>query len=250
MSPSKENIMIRRPGLGKRGTIDHNAKVFHAVQRTTMRLPLLESDRVHEYRSRNLRRYCMEENVTILCDILMSNHSHTILYADDPSRILSVFKRLNTGLSKFVWDNVISGSEYEFQFNDYMPYRLFSSSVRLFPVAGIIPLLIDTRYLYENPRHHGSSKYGLSYAHSSFHQMANGELSKREYALFSSLYGMGPKQVMKMITKPLQDFRDALNMVASTVDKNVEQRLFLVDSKVSQPKSISEIQNLYREFDT
>ncbi len=241
--------MKRQPGLGKRGNIDMNAKVFHAVQRTTLRLPLLESDVVYEYRKNRLRVCCVEEGVTLLCDILMSNHSHTILYSEDPKRIVSVFRRLNTGLSSFVWKNVVKGSGFEGDFQTEEGYKLFSSSVRLFPIEGRIPLLIDTRYLFDNPKHHNCSLTGLRYEHSNFQTIANGKLEKQDFSVFYSLYEMYPGALIKLISKPFNAFMEDLSAIQSSLNPMKEKQLFRIDPDADWQRSVEQISESYRRFD-
>ena len=241
--------MKRIPGLSKRGNIDMNAKVFHAVQRTTLRLPLLESNEVYEYRRNHLRICCVEEGVTMLCDILMANHSHTILYSEDPQRILSVFRRLNTGLSSFVWKNVVKGSEFESNFQTEEGYRLFSSTVRLFPIEGRIPLLIDTRYLFDNPKHHNCSLTGLRYEHSNFQTFAVGRLEKQNFSVFYSLYEMYPSALMKLISKPFNAFMEDLSAIQSSLNPMKEKQLFRINPELDWQRSIEQISESYRRFD-
>ena len=175
--------MDRKPGIGKRGNIDRNVKVFHVVQRTTMKLPLFESDKVFSYWQSHLQASAIEHNVTLLCYVLMSNHYHIVLHAENVKDIQMVFREVNTGLGQFIWTNVIKGTETERLFSEEFPYRLFSSSARLFPVEGTVPLFIDTKYLFENPKHHNSKNQGLYYPHSNFMTLYKGGFSKKELQL-------------------------------------------------------------------
>ncbi|MGP1508118.1 MAG: hypothetical protein ACTTJW_04480 [Sphaerochaeta sp.] len=242
--------MNRKPGIGKRGTIEFNAKVFHAVQRTTMKLNLLESDKVYEYRERYLKMFCLEENVSLICDVLMANHSHSIVYSENPQSVLNVFKRLNSGLGQFVFKNIVKGTDLENIFTPTFRYHLFSSSVRLFPIEGVIPLFIDTKYLFDNPRHHNCSRYGLSYTHSTFSFMQNGEYGKKELAVFYNLYGMYPKQVMKVIMKSYQDFNDTLQTLSFSIDRKREALVFKSEPLKDWTVSSNKIIDSYKSFDS
>ena len=239
----------RKPGIGKRGNIDPNAKVFHVVQRTTMKLPLFESDKVFEYWQYHLQMCCIEENVAIICYIMMTNHIHAILYTEDYRRIGLAFKRLNTGLSQFVYSNVIKGTDFEKQFPNKKDYRLFSSAPRLFPIEGTIPLFIDTRYLFNNPKHHEAPSIGLYYKHSNFMTMYKSEYSRRDLRLFYDLYNMYPGQVVKTIQKPVKEFKESLDGIAQNLDRQKESLVFMVnpDSEWISPDDI--IRNEYKLFD-
>ena len=241
--------MARTPGLSKRGNIEMNAKVFHAVQRTTLKLPLLESDAVFDYWTRHLKICCIEEDVTVMCYILMANHLHMILYAEDPRNIQRAIRRLNTGLSHFVWKNVVSGSEYEQQFQSIDGFKLFSSTLRMFPIEGRIPLLVDTRYLFDNPKHHECSLTGLRYPHSNFQVLANGRLEKKDFSVFVKLFEMYPGALMRLITKPTTEFQEELKGIKANIDPEKEALIFKVDPEKEWIHSETTISDSYRSFD-
>jgi len=241
--------MARTPGLSKHGNIELNAKVFHAVQRTTLKLPLLESDEVFDYWTRHLKICCIEENVTVLCYILMANHLHMILYAENPRNIQRAIRRLNTGLSRFVWKNVVSGSEFEQQFQSIDGFKLFSSSVRMFPIEGRIPLLIDTRYLFDNPKHHECSLTGLRYPHSNFQMLANGRLEKKDFSVFVKLFEMYPGALMKLIARPNNEFLDELKSIKANLDPKKEALIFRVNPEKEWVRPETAINDSYRSFD-
>lgn len=240
--------MTRKPGIGKRGNIDTNAKVFHVVQRTTLKLPLLESDTVFEYWRYHLQLCCVEENVTIVCFIMMTNHIHAILYAENYKNICMALRRLNTGLSRFIYNKVIRGSGFENMFPKE-DYRLFSSSPRLFPVEGTIPLLIDTRYLFDNPKHHGAASVGLYYKHSNFMTLYKGEYEKKDLRIFYDLYGMYPGQVIKTITKPMKEFKETLEGIGLGMDKEKEKMIFMVDPDKKWRDPFESVRDDYKSFD-
>ena len=241
--------MTRKPGIGKRGNIETNAKVFHVVQRTILKLPLLESDKVFEYWSYHLQLCCAEENVTALCYTMMTNHIHAILCTEDYRNISSAFHRLNTGFSQFVFNHVIKDSVYEKMFPKEEGYRLFSSSPRLFPIEGTIPLLIDTRYLFDNPKHHSAATIGLYYKHSNFMMLYKGEYEKKDLRLFYDLYGMYPGQVLKTIMKPPKEFREALEGIGLNLDRQKEKMVFMVDPDKGWKSSVDSVRDEYKSFD-
>ena len=242
--------MDRKPGISKRGNIDRNVKVFHVVQRTTMKLPLFESDKVFNYWQAHLKALALEHNVVLLCYVLMSNHYHVLLYSEDIGNVQLLFRKLNTGFCQFIWTNVIKGTETERLFSEEFPYRLFSSSVRLFPVEGTVPLFIDTRYLFENPRHHGCRTFGLYYPHSNFAALLKGEFPKKDLQLFFSLYGMYPGQMMKIVMKQNpQEFREILKGMTANQDVQRQCAAFMKDSASGWLNTEENIRNTYMQFD-
>ena len=241
--------MERKPGLAKRGSIDKNAKVFHVVQRTTMKLPLFESDKAFNYWQTHLKALALEHNVVLLCYVLMSNHYHILLHSDNVRDIQMVFRKVNTGLGQFIWTNVIRGTETERLFSEEFPYRLFSSSARLFPVEGTVPLFIDTKYLFENPKHHNSRTQGLYYPHSNFMTLYRGEFAKKDLPLFFNLYGMYPGQAMKLVMKPSPEFREVLKGNARTMDPVKENLVFFHDPDRSPAETPEKIRENYMKLD-
>ena len=241
--------MDRKPGIGKRGNIDRNVKVFHVVQRTTMKLPLFESDKVFNYWQAHLKALALEHNVVLLCYVLMSNHYHVLLYSEDIGNVQLLFRKLNTGFCQFIWTNVIKGTETERLFSEEFPYRLFSSSARLFPVEGTVPLFIDTKYLFENPKHHNSKNQGLYYPHSNFMTLYKGGFSKKDLQLFFNLFGMYPGPAMKLVMKPATEFREVLKGTARTLDQVKENMVFFHDPDKGMAESPERIRENYMKFD-
>ena len=158
------------------------------------------------------------------------------------------FRRLNTGLSRFIYNNVIKESDYEKIFPQD-GYRLFSSSPRLFPIEGTIPLLIDTRYLFDNPKHHGAATIGLYYKHSNFMTLYKGEYEKKDLRMFYDLYGMYPGQVMKTIMKPLKEFREVLEGIGLNLDRHKEKLVFMSDPEKGWRDSVESVRDEYKSFD-
>lgn len=241
--------MDRKPGISKRGNIDINAKVFHVVQRTTMKLPLFESDSVFSYWQSHLKACAIEHNVVLLCYVLMANHYHVLLYSENTENILTMFRKLNTGFCQFIKSKVIKGTETEKIFTDEFPYRLFSSAVRLFPVEGMVPLLIDTKYLFDNPKHHNSRNQGLYYPHSNFLTLYKGEFARKDLSLFFNLYGMYPGSLMKLIVKPLPDFREIVNGIGMNADRLKQDSVFFHDPSAERSESAEKIRGKYMVFD-
>lgn len=240
----------RKPGLGKRGNVEKNAKVFHVVQRTNMKLPLFESDKVYNYWISRLKFHCIEENVTILAAIMMTNHYHALLYAESPDNIQRVFQKLNTGLSLFVKLHIVNGSKFESYYSTTNPYKLFSSAERLFPVEGLIPLLIDTKYLFDNPKHHGCMNIGLRYQHSTFSELYSGQMEKRDFKVFADLYGgMYPRNVISLISRSSQDFWDGALEMKSRMNIQTENRLFKIDPNIPWRFEHETVQDSYQMFD-
>lgn len=243
--------MSRKPGLGKRGNIEHNAKVFHVVQRTILKLPLFTEKQIYDYWIFHLKFCCKEENATLLAAIMMENHYHVLLTCDNCMCIQRVFQRVNSGLSKFVFARIIKGTQYENLFSETNPFRLFSSTERLFPVEGYIPLLIDTKYLFDNPRHHNSSAIGLRYEKSTFMEWYKGEFDKRDLRLFYDLYGgLYPAQVVKLLSKPLQEYRETIEGHVARLSQNTENQLFKVNPKLQWKDSKDLVQESYQSYDT
>ena len=239
----------RKPGIGKRGNVERNAKVFHVVQRTMMKLPLLESDHVFDYWQHHFRICCIEENISILCFTVMTNHIHTILYTEEYRSIGRAFRRLNTGLSQFISNKIIKDSEYAKLFPEAEEFRLFSSSPRLFPIEGTIPLFIDTRYLFDNPKHHGASNTGLYYRHSNFMTLYKGEYERKDLRLFYDLYNMYPGQVMKTISKGQKEFIEALTEISRNLDRHKENLVFKVNPDKDWTSSAENVRDGYKLFD-
>lgn len=243
--------MTRKPGLGKRGNVERNAKVFHVVQRTTLKLPLFENKIAYDYWIFHLKSCCKEEGAILLGAILMPTHYHVLLYSDDYSNIQRTFHRLNSGFSPFIWNRIIKGTQYENLFSETNPFRLFSSTERLFPVEGYIPLLIDTKYLFDNPRHHNSSAIGLRYEKSTFMEWYKGESDKRDLRLFYDLYGgLYPAQVVKLLSKPLQEYRETIEGHVARLSQNTENQLFKVNPKLQWKDSKDLVQESYQSYDT
>lgn len=241
----------RKPGLGKRGNIERNAKVFHIVQRTILKLPFFEDRKVYDYWIFHLKRYCIEEGTILLSAVMMTNHYHVLIYAEDFRAIQRTFHRLNTGLSQFIKHNVLKGSRFSELFSEVNRYSLFSTSERMFPVEGYIPLLLDTKYLFDNPRHHNCSDIGLRYERSTFMEWYRGEFDKRDLRLFHDLYaGLYPAQVTKLLLKPLPEFREAIEGLTARLSQTTENQLFKEDPKQSWKDSKEQIMESYQSYDT
>lgn len=80
--------------------------------------------------------------------------------------------------------------------------------------------------------------------------MQNGEYGKKELAVFYNLYGMYPKQVMKVIMKSYQDFNDTLQTLSFSIDRKREALVFKSEPLKDWTVSSNKIIDSYKSFDS
>ena len=110
-------------------------------------------------------------------------------------------------------------------------------------------MLIDTHYLFDNPKHHGAATIGLYYKHSNFMTFYKGEYEKKDLRMFYDLYGMYPGQVMKTIMKHLKEFREVLEGIELNLDRHKEKLVFMSDPEKGLRDSVESVRDEYKSFD-
>lgn len=77
--------------------VDKNGRFYHATQRAANKEFIFDKE-LGQYRHNTLCRICTRLNVKILFSVVMSNHTHDVLIANDWADISNALRLVNTSV--------------------------------------------------------------------------------------------------------------------------------------------------------
>ena len=169
-------------------TIDKNGRFYHVVQRASNKDNIYDKE-VALYRENLLCRICAMYDITILFSVVMKNHSHDIVMADNWELISKATKQVNSAVSKQV--RKIYSKRY------HHGRRVFASRPYYRPIHDIVDLHVVSKYTFDNvAKVEGKGGY---VPYSCFWNMENGIVS-RPYnkELYPVLFGMPVTDLCKL----------------------------------------------------
>ncbi len=137
----KETNGLSQP---KRTKTDKNGRIYHATQRAAGKEFIFDKE-VGKYRHNILCRICARFNVKIIFSVVMGNHTHDVLMAENVDTISKVLRLVNSAVSHKIREQnphkYINGK------------RVFESRPFLRAIKDIVSLTTVGKYDYDNVKH-------------------------------------------------------------------------------------------------
>lgn len=204
--------------------IDKNGRFYHVVQRASNRDNIYDAD-LAKYRENVLCRICAMYNVVILFSVVLTNHTHDILVANNWEDIATVIRLVNAAVSHKVRKK--NPKRYA------NGRRVFETTPFYRAIHDMVALYVVSKYAFDNVKNVVLSKGFVPF--SCFWYMENGTLTrpydKRNY---ETLFGMSVMELYKLFNEndmgTVRQF--ALDRYANWTQTDTD-RLFKVDASKS-----------------
>ena len=184
-------LTAEKVGLSTRGTVDSNWKFYHVIQRAYRRYHILTGNTAWYYHSLT-ESYSVKYGVLIICQMIMSNHIHEILYAEDVKNISKLKSMAGNKVSIFMNKNRIDNNKKAFD-------HLFESRPGYVPIKSRVQLLITLKYIWDNDLE--LRMQGEKASFSSFENWKDGNAKENSANNVAALYGLNLADLYKLLCK-------------------------------------------------
>lgn len=195
-------------GTSKNNTIDKNYRFYHVIQRAFRRLNILGGNTAWYYHTLTEAK-AADYGVLIICQLIMPNHIHEILYTNNISNI----SRLKA----------VAGRQTSAQMNrsraadNKRPIdRLFDSRPGFVPIENRQQMLVTMKYIRDNDSF--IREKGNRAPYSCFDYWEKGEFKNYGVSAVSNLYGLTPSELMNLLNK---DKEEVLRFASSFSSKEI-----------------------------
>lgn len=171
--------------------IDKLGRFYHVVQRASNRDNIYDSD-LAKYRENLLCRICAMYNVVVLFSVVLSNHTHDILLANNWEDIATIIRLVNTAVSHRVRKK--NPKKYS------NGRRVFESTPYYRAIHDIVDLYVVSKYVFDNVKNVVMNKGFVPY--SCFWYMENGNLTKPyNRKIYQILFGMSIEELCSVFNE-------------------------------------------------
>lgn len=201
----RQNQMSQeKVGTFKNGKIEKDFKFYHVVQQTYNNRNLLTSS-VATYYHKILSRQCLENNVIMICSVVMPTHTHEILYADDIDSI-SKARGVACRSATFAAKRELKEKGYS------VPDRIVEKYPGYIPIKDRCQLLITLKYIADNDAYMRND--GLKAPYSCFSYWKKGYYKSYCVEVLESLFETDMKALISLLESDRKDvirFADQFN---------------------------------------
>lgn len=178
-------------GISTRRNVDANWKFYHVVQRAYRRYHILTGNTAWYYHSLTESK-CAKYGVLIVCQVIMSNHIHEILYSEDLMNISRLKQMAGSKVSVFMNKNRIENKKKPLE-------HLFDSRPGFVPIKNRVQLLITMKYIWDNDLE--LRKIGEKASYSSFDNWKDGNEKNRIANEVAALFGLKLSELYELLGK-------------------------------------------------
>lgn len=201
--------------------VDKNGRFYHATQRAANKEFIFDKE-LGQYRHNTLCRICTRLNVKILFSVVMSNHTHDVLIANDWADISNALRLVNTSVCHKL------RKRYPSKYRNGR--KVFESSPHYRVIKGIVDLTTVGKYDYDNVKKVTSKGEFVPY--DCFWMLERGVTMKPyDKDVYPKLFGMTEKELCCFYESknPNEVFKAAKEMFKNWT-KQDNDKLFKVDS--------------------
>jgi len=178
-------------GVSTQRNVDSNWKFYHVVQRAYRRYHIFNGNAAWYYHSLTESK-CAKYGVLIICQVIMSNHIHEILYAEDLKNISRLKAMAGNRTSTFVNRNRFENNKKPFD-------HLFDSRPGFVPIRNRVQLLVTLKYIMDNDLE--LRKIGEKASYSSFDNWKDGNAKELGANEVAALYGLKLSELYELLGK-------------------------------------------------
>ena len=184
-------LTSEKVGLSNNKSVDPNWKFYHVVQRAYRRYHILTGNTAWLYHSlteSSSGRY----GVLIICQMIMSNHIHEILYTEDIKNISKLKAMAGSRVSVFVNKSRVENNKKPLE-------HLFDARPGFVPIKNRIQLLITLKYIWDNDLE--LRKQGEKASFSSFEGWNNSSSKNTGAEIAASLFDLKLSELYELLGK-------------------------------------------------
>ena len=178
-------------GLSNQGNVDKNWKFYHVSQQAYRRYHILTGNTAWFYHSL-MESSCSKYGVLIICQMIMSNHIHEILYTEDVGNISKLKAMVGSRTS-------ISMNKSRLEIKKKPFDHLFSGRPGFVPIRNRVQLLITLKYIWDNDLE--LRKHGEKASFSSFEGWNSSSSRNKGAELAASLFKMNLSSLFELLEK-------------------------------------------------
>jgi len=188
-----ENMKLsnEKVGISTRRNVDENWKFYHVVQRAYRRYHILIGNTAWYYHSLTESK-CAKYGVLIVCQVIMSNHIHEILYSEDVMNISRLKQMAGSKVSVFMNKTRLENKKKPLE-------HLFDSRPGFVPIKNRVQLLITLKYIWDNDLE--LRKIGEKASYSSFENWKAGNGKEPAVNEVAALYGLKLSELYELLGK-------------------------------------------------
>ena len=188
-------LTSEKVGLSNRGNVDRSWRFYHVVQRAYRRYHILTGNTAWHYHSLT-ESSCSRYGVLIICQVIMPNHIHEILYTDDVRNISRLKGMAGNKVS-------ISMNKARVENKKKPLEHLFDSRPGFVPIKSRVQLLITMKYIWDNDLE--MRKQGDKASYSSFESWNNTSSKNTGADIAASLFGLKLSELYELLSKDKSD---------------------------------------------
>lgn len=128
-------------GVGRIRKIDKNGRFYHVVQRAANRDNIYDKE-IANYRENRLCKICAMYNVVIVFSVVMTNHTHDVLMAENWELIAQVLKLVNSAVARKVRKR--NSKKYAYGRNVFEETPFYRA------IHDVIALMVVGKYVFDN----------------------------------------------------------------------------------------------------
>jgi len=190
-SDKLESIKLsnEKVGISSQGNVDANWKFYHVVQRAYRRYHIFNGSTAWYYHSLTESK-CSKYGVLIICQMIMSNHIHEILYAEDLKSISRLKAMAGNRTYAFMDKNRLASNKKSLE-------HLFDSRPGYVPIRNRVQMLVTLKYIWDNDLE--LRKIGEKASYSSFENWKDGNTKDLGANEVATLYGLKLSELYELL---------------------------------------------------
>lgn len=209
-------LTSEKVGLSNQGNVDKNWKFYHVSQQAYRRYHILTGNTAWFYHSL-MESSCSKYGVLIICQMIMSNHIHEILYTEDVSNISKLKAMVGSKTS-------ISMNKSRLEIKKKPFDHLFSGRPGFVPIRNRVQLLITLKYIWDNDLE--LRKHGEKAPYSSFENWNGGNTKDRGANEVAALYGLNLSELYNLLGKEKKEVHEFAKQFKVKEYAEMDRKLF------------------------
>ena len=209
-------LTSEKVGLSNQGNVDKNWKFYHVSQRAFRRYHILTGNTAWYYHTITESK-CANYGVLIICQMIMSNHIHEILYTEDVGNISKLKAMAGNRTSTFVNKNRQAINKKSLE-------HLFDGRPGFVPIKNRVQLLITLKYIWDNDLE--LRKHGEKAPYSSFENWNGGNTKDRGANEVAALYGLNLSELYNLLGKEKKEVHEFAKQFKVKEYAEMDRKLF------------------------